>query len=48
MIIGSKIYLSGTFSMPILCSCCMLNFLFYVQSDQFNKAEQSVNVACII
>ena len=47
MIIGSKIYLNGTISMPILCSC-MLHFLFYVQSDQFNKAKQSVNVACII
>ena len=34
--------------MTKLCTCYMLNFLFYVQFDQFDEAKQRINIPCII
>ena len=34
--------------MTKLCTCYMLNVLFYVQSDQFDEAKQRINIPCII
>ena len=39
----SIIHPSGTISIDKLCCCYMLNFLFYVQFDQFDEAKQSSN-----